>query len=131
MGFSRVKNDLFHWLDMDSDGFVTKDEVCEKCVMCNCSIERAAMYPGLFKGTVQIFREKCQYLCFPIFLGFMFDVLILTQGFTVYETIITDGNKGKFVCNGMMIVCARTRAYLRELLCARLKDSQKLSHRSR
>jgi hypothetical protein len=33
MGFSRVENDLFHWLDMDSDGFVTKNEVCGKCVM--------------------------------------------------------------------------------------------------
>jgi hypothetical protein len=117
MGFSRVKNDLFHWLDMDSDGFVTKDEVCEKCVMCNCSILKGLQcIPDFFKGTEQIFREKCQlalYLCFPIFLGFMFDVLILTQGFTVYETIITDGNKGKFVCNGMMIVCVCARVCVR------------------
>ncbi len=43
----------------------------------------------------------------------MFDVLILKQGFTVYETIITDGNKGKFVCNGMMIVCVRARVCVR------------------
>jgi hypothetical protein len=53
VGLSRASTNLFQWLDMNSDGFVSKDEM-----------------------------------------------------FTVYESIIDDGNKGKFVCNGLEIIDA-------------------------
>jgi hypothetical protein len=53
LALSSDKNDLFKWLDTNSDGYATKEEI-----------------------------------------------------FSTYNTIIDDGNKGKFVCNGLEIIDA-------------------------
>jgi hypothetical protein len=65
MGFSREENDLFHWLDMNSDAFVTKDEVWKKVcssVMCNYFCEMTVLQ-NFFISRYKRFRCNCAAMC--------------------------------------------------------------------